>query len=122
MNYLELNQIVYNELDFELMQHRRESAVIDLDENDIRLDYQDVDKNAKILAIILTDYELSSIISITSEYPIKKDKKEIDLCTIKTQKAHTAAVVVNTYSNIVGNPSEIMKQIKEFIKDYGLKN
>lgn len=122
MNYLVFNQLIYDDLQYEIMQSRRESNLIEVDEETIISEYQNLDKTSKILEIILTDKECNSIVSITSEFTIRKDKENVFLCNIKTEKAHSAGIIVNTYSSIVGKPSEIMAKITDFIRDYGVAN
>jgi hypothetical protein len=120
MNYLELEAVIFNDVDIEAMQIARQETenTIGLSKEEIEFQYHLVDNNSKTLPICLSKGDVEAITAIISEYPIKVKGKEISLCTIKIEKTNNpAGIITNSYTNVVGNPVDIVKKIQQFLTD-----
>lgn len=81
------------------------------------MEYVTIDRNAKILPIVITQ-GLEDIISILPDYPILQKDKIINLSTVKMRKYlnKNKKYLTTEYDNIIGTPDEIIKKINIFLE------
>lgn len=114
MNFLQLEQLVYDNADLEELNQKLSDSNEDVS---LKLEYVTIDRNAKILPIVIVQ-GLEDIISISPDYPVKREKDVVNICTIKMRKYlnKDKKYLTTEYDNIVGTPKEIIDKINEHLK------